>query len=214
MQTICFVNNQEIKKNQDMVIDELINSEIINITFNKLNSDEILKILSDDCQIHSSNSQYLKKEKKFFIAFHLNLVKLLICCTIGKNAFTESKCQSYLKLINIEKVIKSINCPIELKEIYVKFLYHCYLNTENELNEVFLHSSIWSIFESFIKDINFLLSIKQSTEKHFEMLYSNVELQSYVANNIVDVVCEFFSSSQLKNIYISQVIIFKFNKGL
>ncbi len=40
-----------------------------------------------------------------------------------------------------------------MKNAYVKFLHHCYIDTEVENKDLYTQQSIWKIFESFISDM-------------------------------------------------------------
>lgn len=200
LQTICISDGHEIKKNQDMIISELMMSEIMHLHLDKIHIDE----LNSRMKTESSNS-----DKCNNILFNVNLIKLLICCTVGKNTFTEIKCHSFLSLEDIEKVITNEHCILQVKDIYIKFLYHCYIDTENETREIFTQSYIWSIFENFINDISLLVGERDCDEKCIDSL-----LRSYIANSVVDVLIGFFSHVQfnfIPNPQVSLMIILKKN---
>lgn len=67
------------------------------------------------------------------LQYHINLVKLLACCTEGKNVFTEIKCHSLLSLDDIVQVVTHPDCLPE-----VSFISLCYTelkkNYENDLS--------------------------------------------------------------------------------
>lgn len=48
------------------------------------------------------------------LQYHINLVKLLACCTEGKNVFTEIKCHSLLSLDDIVQVVTHPDCLPEV----------------------------------------------------------------------------------------------------
>lgn len=93
------------------------------------------------------------------LKYHVELVKLLACCTMGKNVYTEIKCNSLLALDDIVTMISHPDCCVEVKEAYVDFLNHCYIDTEVEMKEIYSSHHMWSLFEkSFLVDINQLIS--------------------------------------------------------
>lgn len=47
--------------------------------------------------------------------YHVELVKLLACCTMGKNVYTEIKCHSLLPLDDIVTMVCHQDCIPEVK---------------------------------------------------------------------------------------------------
>lgn len=190
LQTICVVDCQEIKKNQDMIITELANSEIIHLANESI--DEMCNLMK--CQRERADLHPL-------IVFNLNLVKVLISCTYGKNTFSEIKCHSILSLEDVFKVITSENCSTQVKDVYAKFLYHVYIDTENETKEIFTHSYIWSILDTFTKDLNkIIINFNQTKKKDLSSLLDNYSIDSFV-----EVIIGFFTSPQFDYISSNQV---------
>jgi len=189
LQTICMIDGHESKKCQDMVIAEIINSDIIHFSTDKTQIDELCLIMQRQ---HPQSSDELMQESQInqHLLFHINLIKVLINCTVGKNTFTEIKCHTILSLEDIEKVVTHKSCLIQVKDTYVNFLYHCHIDTENETKEIFTQPYIWSIFENFINDINLV------TPGRVEPEYKDRLLENYVADNIVKVVNAFFVHNQ------------------
>lgn len=94
------------------------------------------------------------------IKYHVELVKLLACCTMGKNVYTEIKCNSLLTLEDIIAMISHPDCVPEVKIAYVDFLSHCYIDTEVEMKEIYSSHHMWNLFEnSFLADINRLIAV-------------------------------------------------------
>jgi hypothetical protein len=153
---------------------------------------------------HPQSQEELNQEAQINqqLLFHINLIKVLINCTVGKNTFTEIKCHTILSLEDIEKVVTHKNCLIQVKDTYVSFLYHCHIDTENETKEIFTQPYIWSIFESFINDIHLV------TPGRVEREYSDRLLENYVANNVIEVILGFFNHSQFNHIPSPQVFFF------
>ena len=40
-----------------------------------------------------------------------------------------------------------------MKNVYVRFLFHCYIDTEVDNKETFTKEHIWELFKSFLVDI-------------------------------------------------------------
>lgn len=53
-------------------------------------------------------------EKLLYFRYHVELVKLLACCTMGKNVNTEIKCHSLLPLDDIAAVVSHPDCIPEV----------------------------------------------------------------------------------------------------
>lgn len=154
------------------------------------------------------------------LKYHVELVKLLACCTMGKNVYTEIKCNSLLALDDIVAMISHPDCCVEVKEAYVDFLNHCYIDTEVEMKEIYSSHHMWSLFEkSFLVDINQLInSINNNvvitttaaasalstsgtaatvsfrgTALHHEHR-ANRQLETYVVNEVMNILSTFFNS--------------------
>lgn len=46
--------------------------------------------------------------------YHIELVKVLACCTMGKNVYTEIKCHTLLPLNDIVSVVSHADCIPEV----------------------------------------------------------------------------------------------------
>ena len=42
---------------------------------------------------------------------------------------------------------------VQVKNVYVRFLYHCYIDTEVDNKETFTKEHVWELFKSFLVDI-------------------------------------------------------------
>ena len=88
------------------------------------------------------------------LRYHIELVKLLAYCTMGKNVFTEIKCHSLLPLDDVVKMVCHPDTIPEVKDAYVNFLNHCYIDTEVEMKEIYTSNHMWQLFEnSFLIDM-------------------------------------------------------------
>lgn len=145
------------------------------------------------------------------IKYHVELVKLLACCTMGKNVYTEIKCNSLLTLEDIIAMISHPDCLPDVKIAYVDFLSHCYIDTEVEMKEIYSSHHMWNLFEnSFLADINRLISknlpivvtdsdVKSSTPISSPQTADKIneldqKLQDYVVYEVMNCLTTFFNS--------------------
>ena len=192
LQTIAISEGHEIKKCQDIIMTEIMNSDIMNFTSDKTHIDDLIGLMQKvTSSIHHDDSQ---TEANNQISFQVNLIQLLSNCTAGKNTFTEIKCHSILPLEDIEKVVLNKNCLIEVKDAYISFLFHCHIDTENETKEIFTTPFIWNIFENFVQDISLVCPSRVERE------YADRLLEKYIGNTIIDVITGFFSHNQFPQI--------------
>ncbi len=186
LQTICIVDGHEAKKCQDMIIAELVNSDVMSFSSDKTYIDELCLLMSRLPDNETTTQRHL--------LFHTNLIRVLINCTVGKNTFTEIKCHTVLSLDDIEKVVTHRHCLTHVKDTYIHFLYHCHVDTENETKEIFMQPYIWSIFDNFVQDMSLV------APDRLEPAYADKVLELYVAERIVEVVAGFFSHTQFSQI--------------
>jgi len=111
LQTIVRAENQFIRRCQDMVMQELINS-----------GEDVLVFYNDKGSfnhfVQMMQQQMLRMEKLSDdspLKYHVELVKLLACCTMGKNVYTEIKCNNLLSLDDIVTIICHPLCMPEVK---------------------------------------------------------------------------------------------------
>ncbi|XP_050529247.1 inositol 1,4,5-trisphosphate receptor [Daktulosphaira vitifoliae] len=181
-QTIVKAENQFIRKSQDMVMQELVAA-----------GEEVLVFYNDKASfaqfVSMMKSEKHRLEESSALKYHIELVKLLSCCTMGKNVFTEIKCHSLLPLDDIVTVLSHPDCIPEVKEAYISFLNHCYIDTEVEMKEIYASNHMWSLFEkSFLVDMNAV--IKSSSDR----LNVDLAMESYVVNGVMTVISTFFNS--------------------
>lgn len=185
LQTIIRSENQFIRKCQDMVMQELVNAgEDVLIFYNDKTSFsnfiEMMRKYRNNGSLEDASS----------LKYHIELVKLLACCTMGKNVYTEIKCNSLLALDDIVQTICHPDCIPEIKEAYVDFLNHCYIDTENEMKEIYSSSHMWTLFEkSFLLDIQEVIDNNGSHKDPHKKA-----LENYVMNEMMNILGNFFSS--------------------
>ncbi|XP_043108474.1 inositol 1,4,5-trisphosphate receptor type 1 [Puntigrus tetrazona] len=146
LQTIVKAENKFIKKCQDIVMAELVNSgEDVLVFYNDRASFQTL--------VQMMRSERDRMDENSPLMYHIHLVELLAVCTEGKNVYTEIKCNSLLPLDDIVRVVTHKDCIPEVKIAYINFLNHCYVDTEVEMKEIYTSNHMWKLFENFLVDI-------------------------------------------------------------
>ncbi|KAL7012797.1 hypothetical protein ACKWTF_015057 [Chironomus riparius] len=179
LQTIVKAENQFIRKCQDMVMQELVNA-----------GEDVLIFYNDKSSFNTFMEMmrnYTKgtMEDPSALNYHIELVRLLACCTMGKNVYTEIKCNSLLALDDIVSIVSHPDCIPEVKEAYIDFVNHCYIDTEVEMKEIYSSNHMWNIFErSFLSDIQTVVDVGPA----------NGKMENYVLNEVMTILISFFSS--------------------
>ncbi|XP_056660536.1 inositol 1,4,5-trisphosphate receptor type 1 isoform X2 [Monodelphis domestica] len=181
LQTIVKAEGKFIKKCQDMVMAELVNSgEDVLVFYNDRASFQTL--------IQMMRSERDRMDENSPLMYHIHLVELLAVCTEGKNVYTEIKCNSLLPLDDIVRVVTHEDCIPEVKIAYINFLNHCYVDTEVEMKEIYTSNHMWKLFENFLVDICRACN-NTSDRKHADNI-----LEKYVTEIVMSIVTTFFSS--------------------
>ncbi|KAM9799161.1 LOW QUALITY PROTEIN: inositol 1,4,5-trisphosphate-gated calcium channel ITPR1 [Syngnathus typhle] len=181
LQTIVKAENKFIKKCQDVVMAELVNSgEDVLVFYNdRASFQTLIQMMRSERDRMDENSQLM---------YHIHLVELLAVCTEGKNVYTEIKCNSLLPLDDIVRVVTHEDCIPEVKIAYINFLNHCYVDTEVEMKEIYTSNHMWKLFENFLVDICRVCN-NTSDRKHADTM-----LECYVTETVMSIVTCFFSS--------------------
>ncbi|XP_078103891.1 inositol 1,4,5-trisphosphate-gated calcium channel ITPR1 isoform X2 [Sander vitreus] len=181
LQTIVKAENKFIKKCQDIVMAELVNSgEDVLVFYNDRASFQTL--------VQMMRSERDRMDENSPLMYHIHLVELLAVCTEGKNVYTEIKCNSLLPLDDIVRVVTHEDCIPEVKIAYINFLNHCYVDTEVEMKEIYTSNHMWKLFENFLVDICRVCN-NTSDRKHADTM-----LERYVTETVMSIVTCFFSS--------------------
>ncbi|XP_048878385.1 inositol 1,4,5-trisphosphate receptor type 1 isoform X4 [Brienomyrus brachyistius] len=181
LQTIVKAENKFIKKCQDIVMAELVNSgEDVLVFYNDRASFQTL--------VQMMRSERDRMDENSPLIYHIHLVELLAICTEGKNVYTEIKCNSLLPLDDIVRVVTHEDCIPEVKIAYINFLNHCYVDTEVEMKEIYTSNHMWKLFENFLIDICRVCN-NTSDRKHADTI-----LERYVTETVMSIVTTFFSS--------------------
>ncbi|KAJ7363260.1 hypothetical protein OS493_011542 [Desmophyllum pertusum] len=181
LQTLVKAEGQSIRKTQDMVMAELVNV-----------GEDVLVFYSDHQSFNSlvdmMQSERERLDESGPLLYHINLVELLACCTEGKNVYTEIKCHSLLPLDDIVRVVTHPDCIPEVKNAYVNFLNHCYVDTEVEMKEIYTSNHIWTLFEDFLVD---KARVCNNTLDRF---HADTMLEKYATETIMNLLTFFFNS--------------------
>ncbi|KAK3699926.1 hypothetical protein QZH41_016593, partial [Actinostola sp. cb2023] len=180
LQTLVKAEGQSIRKTQDIVMAELVNV-----------GEEVLVFYSEtqafNSLIEMMQSERERVDESGSLLYHINLVQLLACCTEGKNVYTEIKCHSLLPLDDIVRVVTHPDCIPEVKNAYVNFLNHCYVDTEVEMKEIYTSNHIWTLFEDFLVDMARVCNT-------VDRFHVDTMLEKYVTETIMNLITFFFNS--------------------
>ena len=108
---------------------------------------------------------------------------------MGKNVYTEIKCHSLLPLDDIVKMVVHRDTIPEVKDAYVNFLTHCYIDTEVEMKEIYTSNHMWDLFEK-----SFLLDMAVVSNATHDRKHADTALEHYVTNTLTDIITTFFKS--------------------
>ncbi|KAH6928546.1 hypothetical protein HPB50_016883 [Hyalomma asiaticum] len=146
LQTVVKAEGQYVRKCQDMVMQELVGAgeEALVLYNDKGSSEQLVELMRSERQRLDPGGP---------LRYHIDLVRLLASCTEGKNVFTEIKCHSLLSLDDICRVVSHPDCLPEVKDAYINFLSHCFIDTEVEMKEIYASHHIWTLFDNFLVDV-------------------------------------------------------------
>nr|AAT47836.1 inositol 1,4,5-triphosphate receptor [Oikopleura dioica] len=184
LMTVVRDSDRNRKQIQDMVMIELMTSHTTEDVLMFYNDGANFVRLEKVMKLSVENEQLCSE-----LEYHCALVKLLSCCTEGKNYNTEIKCHGLLPLDDITSLITHPACLPQLKKVYCHFLVHCYIDTESEMKEVYNSRHIWAVFKTFISDIRLILVQK--------IPFMN-EMESFIMNEMAMVTSEFLGSKFLE----------------
>ncbi|RZF46806.1 hypothetical protein LSTR_LSTR012029 [Laodelphax striatellus] len=181
-QTIVKAENQFIRNCQDMVMQELVNAgEDVLVFYNDKSSFQFF--------VSMMRSERHRMDESSALRYHIELVKLLACCTMGKNVYTEIKCHSLLPLDDIVAMVSHQDCIPEVKEAYINFLNHCYIDTEVEMKEIYTSNHMWSLFEK-----SFLIDMGVVANGTHDRKHADMAMENYVTNSVMQIINTFFNS--------------------
>ncbi|VDD89339.1 unnamed protein product [Enterobius vermicularis] len=182
LQCIVCVSGKEICSSQEKVALEICSS-----------SDEVRVFYSDSASfeqlvqmMQTTPPEQLNADHP--LRYHIELVRLLAMCTRGKNGTTELKCASQIPMDHIVRVMTSPKCLIQVKEVYLQFMLHCYVDTDAEMKDVYNVDFIEQILSNIVVDIQ-----KLGAQSH--RLLPGSALEKYVCYTVTEVLIKFFEKS-------------------
>ncbi|CAG9538689.1 unnamed protein product [Cercopithifilaria johnstoni] len=186
LQTVVMVQEKEIKSAQERVAQEICSSsDDVRVYYADSASFEQLKQLMQNTGPEELNSDHP-------LRYHIDLVRLLAFCTRGRNSMTELKCASQLSMDHIVRVVTSPYCLIEVKDVYLQFMLHCYIDADAEMKDVDNVDFIERILKNILSDIemyvNSLLQLKMAKPA----LLPNSALEKYVCQTVTAVLIKLF----------------------
>jgi hypothetical protein len=72
------------------------------------------------------------------------------------------------------------DCIPEVKEVYINFLNHCYIDTEVDVKEIYTSSHMWSLFER-----SFLVDMARCASATHDRKHADTALEHYVTTSVV-----------------------------
>uniref|UniRef100_A0A158Q836 Inositol 1,4,5-trisphosphate receptor n=1 Tax=Elaeophora elaphi TaxID=1147741 RepID=A0A158Q836_9BILA len=186
LQTIVMVQEKEIKSAQERVAQEICSS-------------------SDDVRVYYADSASFGQLKQLMkstgpeelnadhpLRYHIELVRLLAFCTRGRNSMTELKCASQLSMDHIVRVLTSPYCLIQVKDVYLLFMLHCYIDADAEMKDVDNVDLIERILKNILSDIEMYIDSLLQLKSERSTLLPNSALEKYVCNTVTEVLIKLF----------------------
>ncbi|MFH4981291.1 hypothetical protein AB6A40_008000 [Gnathostoma spinigerum] len=157
LQCVVSVRGKEIEMSQERVAQEICSA-----------SDEVRVFYADSASFEQLVQMMQNTPPEELIAdnplrYHIELVRLLAMCTRGKNGNTELKCASQLPMDHIVRVVTSSHCLVQVKEVYLQFMLHCYIDTDAEMKDVYNVDYIEQILKNILSDIIKMMSLNAFT---------------------------------------------------
>ncbi|VDK72063.1 unnamed protein product [Litomosoides sigmodontis] len=191
LQTVVMVEKKEIKSAQERVAQEICSSsDDVRMYYADSASFEQLKQL-----MQNTGSEELNTDHP--LRYHIDLIRLLAFCTCGRNSITELKCASQLSMDHIMRVLTSPYCLIQVKDVYLQFMLHCYIDADVEMKDIDNIDFIERILKNVLSDLEMhIYNLSQlKTGKHFVLADS--ALEKYVCRTITEVLIKLFERSSV-----------------
>ena len=77
----------------------------------------------------------------------------------------------------------------QVKEAYINFLNHCYIDTEVEMKEIYTSNHMWSLFER-----SFLVDMGHVANATHDRKHADTALENYIINSVMNIISTFFNS--------------------
>lgn len=160
MNSLVVVRDLPIKKNQDMVIKELIANKTKTMLGNEDSGDKpSLYVNKESWEEHAKSlmAQYSPDEpntpESEPLRYHVELVNLLCKCAQGKNRAAEERCQQELPKQAIIDGMKDPDTIPFVKRAYIDFLWESYVEIERPNRETQFDKEIWEAMERMAQEL-------------------------------------------------------------
>ncbi|KAI0984952.1 hypothetical protein GJ496_002567 [Pomphorhynchus laevis] len=178
--TLVKCEGPSLKNCQDLIMAELYNSMDSLVLYDSTNIGELIDRMRDEKEIQDPNS---------LLHYHMLLVDLLSACGVGRNQNTEIKCHSLIPIDVIADIVTNSITLVQVKNTYVKFFFHCYIDCDLELKDLYQSNHVWTMIDSsFVVDIERFIS---SSPEDIDHIY-----YKYVAETLIETLNGFFESPQ------------------
>ncbi|OQV23241.1 Inositol 1,4,5-trisphosphate receptor type 1 [Hypsibius exemplaris] len=185
LQALVCAGGQFIKRVQDLVVTELLNSSDSEVLLYIIDRNGVDALISQMVDVAALNGVPYPDS---LLLYHVEVIRLLSMCTGGKNNFTELKCHNLMSLEDIVSLIQHKQCLTLVKSVYVDFLTNCFVETEMEVKEVYSSAAvIWNLFANFADDI------EKAVDTECDEDDPN-SVHHYVATSVVKLLSDFFRS--------------------
>ncbi|KAM3725760.1 Inositol 1,4,5-trisphosphate receptor [Dirofilaria immitis] len=186
LQTVVMVQEKEIKSAQEKVAQKICSSsDDVRVFYADSASFEQLKQLMQNTGPEELNADHP-------LRYHIDLVRLLALCTRGRNSTTELKCASQLSMDHIVRVLTSPYCLIQVKEVYLQFMLHCYIDADAEMKDIDNVEFIEKILKNILSDIQMYIGNLLQLKAERPTLLPNSALEKYICHTVTEVLIKLF----------------------
>uniref|UniRef100_A0ABM0MCB0 Inositol 1,4,5-trisphosphate receptor-like n=1 Tax=Saccoglossus kowalevskii TaxID=10224 RepID=A0ABM0MCB0_SACKO len=168
--------------------------------------------LQNFCMGNPSNQALLHKQSELFLTpglleaqtmRHIYMDNVSLCNEINEKVVqhfvhcieTHGRHVEYLKFL--QTIVKAEGQYIrktqdmvmaEVKNAYINFLNHCYVDTEVEMKEIYTSNHMWTLFENFLVDMALVCNATHD-RKHADTM-----LEKYVTETVMNIITMYFNS--------------------
>eukprot|EP00753_Platysulcus_tardus_P010959 PLAT3172.1.p1 GENE.PLAT3172.1~~PLAT3172.1.p1 ORF type:complete len:3198 (-),score=1828.26 PLAT3172.1:113-9706(-) len=150
--TLVRCRNTPVKRNQNLVMRILCEQRRSN-----------LLVLYNSAMGMRQRASLIRREDAMTdegpLAYHIELLNLLIACAEGKNAATETRCQTLLPLEDLVRHVAALNNAWLVKTPFVQYVNHVYMDTEGSVTG--MANALARLFDLFLHDMRGMLADKE-----------------------------------------------------
>ncbi|VDM97439.1 unnamed protein product [Thelazia callipaeda] len=186
LQTVVMEHGKEIESAQEKVALEICSSsDDVRMFYADSASFEQLKQMMQNTGPEELNADHP-------LRYHIDLVRLLTLCTRGRNSTTELKCASQLSMDHIVRVVTSPCCLIQVKDVYLQFMLHCYIDADAEMKDIDNVEFIEKILKNILDDVKMYIHSLLELKSEKLSLLPNSALEKYVCYTVTEVLINLF----------------------